>query len=186
MEKAIVFARVGLRRHSPFFLARIFLFQDASNLALPADRRDQFFVHERHDEQNGAQIEGQQGDADMLGNETEERRHQAGSHIGGGHLYADDGLRFIWAEIVRCRVDETGVDGGTAQTNQHKSGQRNAGSQRQSCQNARLTEKPKSAAAVMATLNNVTFPVANRRVSRSLCKLETIVPREISIKTMPE
>ena len=66
VEQAIVFARVGLRRHSPFFLARIFLFQDASNLALPADRRDQFFVHERHDEQNGAQIEGQQGDADML------------------------------------------------------------------------------------------------------------------------
>lgn len=49
-----------------FFLSANFSFQDASNLALPADRRDQFFVHERHDEQNGAQIEGQQGDADML------------------------------------------------------------------------------------------------------------------------
>lgn len=46
----------------------------------------------------------------MLGQEAEERRHQAGSHVGRGHLYTDDGLRFICAEIAWCRVDETGVD----------------------------------------------------------------------------
>ena len=60
------FCKGGVTTALPFFLARIILFQVALNLALPADRRDQFFVHERHDEQNGAQIEGQQGDADML------------------------------------------------------------------------------------------------------------------------
>ena len=38
----------------------------------------------------------------------------------------------------------------------------------------------------MATLNAVTFPVPRRRVRRSLCRLEIIVPTEIIIKTMPE
>ena len=40
--------------------------------------------------------------------------------------------------------------------------------------------------AVSATLNAVTFPVPSRRVRRSLCRLEMIVPTEMIIKTIPE
>ncbi len=40
--------------------------------------------------------------------------------------------------------------------------------------------------AVSATLNAVTFPVPNRRVRRSLCRLEMIVPSEMIIKMIPE
>ena len=47
-------------------------------------------------------------------------------------------------------------------------------------------EKPNSAAAVMATLITVTFPVPRRRIRRSLCRLEMIVPTEMIIKTIPE
>ena len=49
-----------------------------------------------------------------------------------------------------------------------------------------LTEKLKSAAAVMPTLMAVTHPVPNRRVRRSLCKLEITVPTEMIQKITPE
>ena len=51
--------------------------------------------------------------------------------------------------------------------------------------NERVTEKPKSAAAVIATLAAVTAPVPNRRVSLSLCRLETIVPSAMIMEMMP-
>ena len=46
-------------------------------------------------------------------------------------------------------------------------------------------EKPKSATAVIATLNAVTFAVPKRRVMRSLSKLETMVPAEIVMEMGP-
>ena len=57
--------------------------------------------------------------------------------------------------------------------------------QRKSIQNALDTEKPNSAAAVIATLRAVTLPVPSARVSRSLHRLETMVPQEMIIETMP-
>ena len=47
------------------------------------------------------------------------------------------------------------------------------------------TEKPNSAAAVMATLRAVTFPVPSARVSRSLFRLETMVPSEMIMERIP-
>ena len=49
---------------------------------------------------------------------------------------------------------------------------------RHSIQKELLTEKPKSAAAVMPTLMAVTLPAPSFRVSRSLCRLEITVPME--------
>ena len=46
-------------------------------------------------------------------------------------------------------------------------------------------EKPHNATAVVSTLTAVTMPVPNRFVSRSLCKLDTMVPAEIIIKIIP-
>lgn len=46
-------------------------------------------------------------------------------------------------------------------------------------------EKPISAAAVMATLMAVILPVPHRLVSRSLIRLERMVPTLISMDTMP-
>ena len=51
--------------------------------------------------------------------------------------------------------------------------------------NPPLIEKPKSAAAVIATLTAVTSPVPKRRVSRSLIRLETIVPAAMVIDIAP-
>ena len=48
-----------------------------------------------------------------------------------------------------------------------------------------LKEKPKRAAAVIATLKAVTLPVPSLRVRRSLCRLDTIVPAEIIMETIP-
>ena len=53
-------------------------------------------------------------------------------------------------------------------------------------QNELLTENPNSAAAVMATLMAVTPPAPNRRVIRSLCRLESTVPTDIMQKITPE
>ena len=46
--------------------------------------------------------------------------------------------------------------------------------------------KPKSAAAVRATLTVVTLAVPKRVVIRSLSRLETTVPRETIMNTIPE
>ena len=52
-------------------------------------------------------------------------------------------------------------------------------------QNLCVIENPKRAAAVIATLMAVTFPVPSLRVSLSLCKLETIVPAAINAERIP-
>ena len=46
-------------------------------------------------------------------------------------------------------------------------------------------EKPNRAAAVMPTLTAVTFPAPRARVSRSLWRLETMVPPETTMDTIP-
>ena len=46
-------------------------------------------------------------------------------------------------------------------------------------------ENPNSAAAVMPTLRAVTRPGPSLRVSRSLCRLETMVPAEIIMEMSP-
>ena len=53
-------------------------------------------------------------------------------------------------------------------------------------QNELLMENPNSAAAVMATLMAVTPPAPNRRVIRSLCRLESTVPTDMMQKITPE
>ena len=47
------------------------------------------------------------------------------------------------------------------------------------------TEKPNSAAAVMATLTAVTRPAPKRPVSRSDSRLDTMVPTEITVEITP-
>ena len=56
---------------------------------------------------------------------------------------------------------------------------------RQSVQKAELAEKPARATAVRPTLTAVTLPAPSRLVSRSLIKLETMVPAEISMEMTP-
>ena len=56
---------------------------------------------------------------------------------------------------------------------------------RHSIQKELLTENPSSATAVMATLMAVTFPVPSFLVSRSLWRLETMVPREMIMEMIP-
>ncbi|CDF42891.1 unknown [Roseburia sp. CAG:182] len=46
-------------------------------------------------------------------------------------------------------------------------------------------EKPNSAKAVIATLSAVTFPAPSFLVRRSLCRLETIVPRAMIMEMIP-
>ena len=81
-------------------------------------------VHQRHQHQNCQQVEGEQHRGDVIGKQTEERRHDQIAHIGAAHLDADDGLRILCAEMRRGGVDDAGVDGRTAQPYQHKPCQR--------------------------------------------------------------
>ena len=48
-----------------------------------------------------------------------------------------------------------------------------------------LREKPSSASAVKSTLSAVTMPAPNLRVRRSLCKLDTTVPRAMIMEMTP-
>ena len=81
-------------------------------------------VHQRHQHQNCQQIEGEQRRGDVIGKQTEQRRHDQIAHVGAAHLDADDGLRILCAEMRRGGVDDAGVDGRTAQPHQHKPGKR--------------------------------------------------------------
>ena len=54
-----------------------------------------------------------------------------------------------------------------------------------SCQNCVQMEKPNSATAVVATLSAVTRPVPRRVLSRSLARLDTMVPTEMIMDTPP-
>ena len=56
---------------------------------------------------------------------------------------------------------------------------------RQSIQNRVEMENPNKAAAVMPTLMAVTFPAPRLRVSRSLFRLEMMVPSEMIMDRMP-
>ena len=81
-------------------------------------------MHQRHHCKKHKQIRRQQRNADMVGNQAKQRRHEAGAHIGGGHLYADNGLRLIRAETVWRGMNDGGIDRRAAKANQHKARQR--------------------------------------------------------------
>lgn len=82
---------------------------------LPASPQRQL-MHGGHDGQNEQQIKGQQGDADMVGDEAKEGRHQAVAQIGAGHEHPDNGLGALRPEAFRGGVDDAGINGGAAQT----------------------------------------------------------------------
>ena len=62
---------------------------------------DCFFMHEEHGGQDEEKIGDKQPDIQVLRNEAEQRRHQAVSYIGAGHLYADDCLGVFCPEPFR-------------------------------------------------------------------------------------
>ena len=80
-------------------------------------------MHPGHQRQHGQQPDRQQRRRNMVGDQAEQRRHQAGAHIGAGHLHADHGLGTGRAEMLRRGMDDAGVDGRAAQPYQHKPGQ---------------------------------------------------------------
>ena len=52
----------------------------------------QLFVHQDHHQQDDQQKKRKQGNADIIGSQAEQRRHDTCSHISGGHLDTDYGL----------------------------------------------------------------------------------------------
>ena len=91
---------------------------------------DQQLVGEDHQRQDRNQIPGKHGDADAIGDQAEQGRHQAGAHIGAGHQDADDGLGPVRPKICRGGVDNAGVDGSAAQAADDEAHQ-GGGAQRQ-------------------------------------------------------
>lgn len=71
--------------------------------------------HQRKDEQ---QINGQQRDADVVGNEAEDRGHKAVAQVGAGHEHADNGLGVLRSETLRGGMDDAGIYGGAAQADE--------------------------------------------------------------------
>ena len=85
---------------------------------------DHAFMGYCHDDQNDQQVNPQQRNADMVGNQTEKGRHQGCTHIGACHLDTNQGLRLIRAEMLRGGMDHTGVDRSAAKPNQQKTNHR--------------------------------------------------------------
>ena len=50
----------------------------------------------------------------MVCHQSKDRRHEAGAHVGGSHLDADECLGPVCSEALRCGVDDTGVHRRTA------------------------------------------------------------------------
>ena len=53
----------------------------------------QGLVHDHHDHEACQQEPGEQRDADVLREQTEQRRHEHGTRVGERHLHTNDGLR---------------------------------------------------------------------------------------------
>ena len=49
-------------------------------------------VHDEHEDQDQQQIQRKQRHGDVVGDESEDRRHDAGADVGACHLYTDDSL----------------------------------------------------------------------------------------------
>ena len=49
-------------------------------------------MHDKHEDQEQKQIQRKQRHRDVVGDESEDRRHDAGADVGACHLYADDSL----------------------------------------------------------------------------------------------
>lgn len=52
----------------------------------------ELFGHDKQEDGKDCQVEREQAEAGMCGNETEKRRHEGRTGIGCGHLDTDDGL----------------------------------------------------------------------------------------------
>ena len=74
-----------------------------------------------HQNQDRQQVEGEERRCDMVGNQPEEGRHQAGARVGAGHLDANDRLGPIRAEVVRRGMNDAGINGRAAQADQDQS-----------------------------------------------------------------
>ena len=49
-------------------------------------------MHDTHEQDEKKQVERQQGNGNIIRDQTEDRRHEAGAHIRACHLYTDDRL----------------------------------------------------------------------------------------------
>ena len=72
-------------------------------------------MHDHHQTQDQQQVHREQGYMDVVGDQTEQGRHQAVANVGAGHLDTDERLRMFGTEMLRRGVDHAGIDGGTAQ-----------------------------------------------------------------------
>ena len=52
----------------------------------------------------------------MIGNQSEQRRHQCDTNISTCHLYADQRLGIVRAEVLRCRMNDTRINRRTSKT----------------------------------------------------------------------
>ena len=59
----------------------------------------------------------------MVGDQSEQRRHHQRTGVGTCHLDTDQCLRLFRTETLRCGMDDTGIDGGAAQTQRKQTNQ---------------------------------------------------------------
>lgn len=78
------------------------------------------FMHDSHADKDCQQIDRIQTDTDMVGDETEQRRHQQCSDIGAGHLDTNECLRSVGAKVSWCGVDDAWIDRCTAEADKDK------------------------------------------------------------------
>ena len=88
----------------------------------PCDSDMGLFGHDEHEDQDHCQEKRIQGNGNVLRNEPEKRRDQAASAIGGGHLYANDGLAQFLTEVDRRFVNDRRVNGRAAAADEDQPG----------------------------------------------------------------
>ncbi len=92
-------------------------------------------MHKYHEGEDRKQVKRIQGNAYMVGDQTEQRRHDAGAGISACHLDADQSLRTVSAEVLRCGVDDARVDGRASEPDRDQSCQSGGFSKRQEQKN---------------------------------------------------
>lgn len=80
------------------------------------------FMHEDHEQQDHEQIKWKEKYSDTIGDQSENRRHQAGAGIGGRHLHSDHGLRSFRSEMLWSGMNDRGINWSAAQARKSQAG----------------------------------------------------------------
>lgn len=106
----------GLHKNKPSFFMVVRIAAHVSNECLHLSQH--LLIHDIHQNEDCQQEEGEEGNMNVICNQSKYRRHETGSDVGKSHLNADQCLRTVRTKIGRCGMDDAWVNGSTSKTDQ--------------------------------------------------------------------